>query len=72
MYRLTSEELALLQQRLAEAMAYERTEALSSWESFLSFLRREGMYWLSERLPQLVDNAIDWLASLVRGIFNSI
>ena len=72
MSSLTAEEISLLHQRLAEAKAFERTEALSSWESFLSFLRREGMHWLSERLPQLVDNAIDWLTSAIKGILDSL
>jgi len=68
---LTAGELALLQQRLAEAESDARTEALASGASFLRFLERAGISWLVQRIPDIVANVKDWLASIFDPILNS-
>jgi len=68
---LTAEELALLQQRLAEAASDARAEALASSTSFMRFLERAGILWLVDRIPDIVANVKDWLAKIFEPLLNS-
>ena len=68
---LTAGELELLQQRLAEAKSDARAEALASGTSFLRFLERAGIAWLVQRIPDIVANVKDWLATIFDPLLNS-
>jgi len=68
----TADDLALLQQRLAEAESDARAEALASGKSFLRFLERAGILWLVHRIPDIAANVKDWLASIFEPLLNSL
>jgi hypothetical protein len=68
---LMADELKLLQQRLAEAESDARAEELASSTSFQRFLERVGILWLVQRIPDIVANVKDWLATIFEPLLNS-
>ena len=65
MAELTAGELALLKQRIAEALADERAEALSSGKSFVRFLEKVGALWIWDRLTEMGGDIFGWLWSRI-------
>jgi hypothetical protein len=68
----TAEEIALLQERLAEAASSERMEALTSAQGFRLFLERVGIAWLIEKLPGIVANVRDWLREILEPLLDAL
>jgi hypothetical protein len=69
---LTAQEIALLQERLAEAASADRVEALTSGQGFIHFCERVGIAWLIERLPGIMANVRDWVRDILAPLLDAL
>jgi hypothetical protein len=70
MAALTPAELAQLQERLAEAKAAERAEALSSLNSFKQWLAHKGFDWMWEKIGEIAGNVRDWFQEVIPALLS--